>query len=186
MFTTFKWKQSVFDLRLRLPSLGLRLLSLGPRLEYYRRCVCWLPCANMEYSGSTQHQHFHLSLKAHLGQCIQGPVPVVVIVLTEVLIGREGEGGRKRRGGEGGTEIERERKGREDEGGKGRGRRKRRERNRKGYLLGCRFLLYTKEASCSVCACIHTLLQALMEFHIFLSIPNPMLFLPAFQIPTVA
>jgi len=77
----------------------------------------------------------------------------------------------------------------EGRGGKmreGRGRRKRRERNRKGYLLGCRFLLYTKEASCSVCACIHTLLQALMEFHIFLSIPNPMLFLPAFQIPTVA
>lgn len=76
----------------------------------------------MEYSGSTQHQHFHLSLKAHLGQCVQGPVPVVIIVLTEVLIGREGERGRKRRGGEGGTERgEGERKGREDEGGKGGG-----------------------------------------------------------------
>lgn len=81
----------------------------------------------MEYSGSTQHQHFHLSLKAHLGQCIQGPVPVVVIVLTEVLIGREGEGKEGQR--------EEKEKGRREKMKEGRGEEKEKgEKQHKGYL----------------------------------------------------
>ena len=42
-----------------------------------------LPFANMEDPGPLDHHHLELLLEAGEGDLLQGPVPVVVIILTD-------------------------------------------------------------------------------------------------------
>ena len=119
-----------------------------------------------------------------------------------------GRGGTEKRTeekrGRGGWKREREGRTEEREGGEGRRRERggRRRERREEQMRVTTFarsnsqlkvdILSMESGYLVVCVCVlcegavHTLLQALIAFHDFLSIPNPILFLPAFQTPTVA